>query len=140
MIVQYGRSDQEWARLVEVGKKFLAERAVMRRTTSYTEFNAALVNRTDAAGFNFDVDADRAAIGELLGAISEDTFVESGGLLISALVQYLGTNDAGPGFYALARSKGLPVPQKTDDRQLFWAGHVAKVHEHYARRPTSAQG
>lgn len=44
MVVQFGRSEQEWAQLVEVGRKFLVERALMRRTTSYTEFNAALVN------------------------------------------------------------------------------------------------
>jgi hypothetical protein len=105
--VRYGRSEHEWARLVDVGKKFLVERAAMRRTTSYTEFNAALINRADTAGFNFDLDADRAAIGELLGQISEETFAETGGLLISALVQYLDANDAGPGFYALARRKGL---------------------------------
>jgi len=119
MIVRYGRSEQEWARLVDVGRKFLVERAIMRRTTSYTEFNAALINRADTAGFNFDLDADRAAIGQLPRQISEDTSVETGGLLISALVQYLDTNDAGPGFYTLARSKGLPVPQKVDDRQLL---------------------
>ena len=107
--------------------------------TSYTELNAALINRAETAGFNFDLDADRAAIGELLGQISEDAFAETGGLLISALVQYLDANDAGPGFYTLARSKGMPVPAKVDDRQLFWAGHVAEVHEQYERHPTSAQ-
>jgi hypothetical protein len=90
----------------------------MQRTTSYTEFNAALINRTKTAGFNFDLDADRAVIGELLGQISEGTFAEAGGLLISALVQYLDANDAGSGFYALAKIKGLPVPT-TDDCQLF---------------------
>lgn len=129
----YGRSEEEWARLVAVGKKFLIERATMQRTTSYTEFNVALVNRTDTAGFNFDLDADRAAIGELLGQISEDTAAETGGLLISALVQYLDANDAGPGFYTLARDKGLAVPTTGDGRQLFWASHVGALHKHYAR-------
>jgi hypothetical protein len=137
--VRYGRSEHEWARLADVGKKFLVERAAMRRTTSYTEFNAALINRADTAGFNFDLDADRAAIGELLGQISEETFAETGGLLISALVQYLDANDAGPGFYALARRNGLPVPRTADDRQLFWVSQVTQLHEHYARRATGAQ-
>lgn len=130
----YGRSDEEWARLAAVGKQFLIERAQMRRTTSYTEFNAALVNRTGLPGFEFDRDADRAAVGALLGEISEDAVNETSGLLISALVQYLDANDAGPGFYALARSKGLPVPATSADRQLFWAGHVGRLHQHYARR------
>ncbi|MGH3916268.1 MAG: hypothetical protein ACRDTC_23100 [Pseudonocardiaceae bacterium] len=131
--MRYGRSEEEWTRLLEVGKKFLVERATMQRTTSYTEFNAALVNRTDTAGFDFGLDADRAAIGELLGQISQDAVDETGGLLISALAQYLDTNDAGPGFYALARSEGLQVPTTTDDRQLFWASHVGALHKHYAR-------
>jgi hypothetical protein len=47
-------------------------------------------------GFDFDLDADRAAVGALLGQISESAAAETGGLLISALVQYLDTNDAGP--------------------------------------------
>jgi hypothetical protein len=140
-IVRYGRSEEEWARLTDVGTKFLIERATMQRTTSYTELNAALINRTDTAGFNFDLDAERAAIGELLGQISEDTVAETGGLLISALVQYLDANDAGPGFFTLAKSKGLPVPTTTDDRQLFCAGHVEALHKHYARaRRGESQG
>jgi len=132
--VKYGRTDEEWAQLAAVGKQFLIEQARMRRTTSYTEFNAVLANRTGLPGFDFDRDSDRAAVGALLGEISEDAVTETGGLLISALVQYLDTNDAGPGFYALARSKGLTVPATSADRQLFWAGHVGRVHRHYARR------
>jgi hypothetical protein len=132
--VQYGRSEDEWVKLASVGKEFLIERARMGRTTSYTEFNAALVNRTGAKSFDFDLDSDRAAVGALLGQISEDAAEEIGGLLISALVQYLDTNDAGPGFYALARSKGFVVPASSDDRQLFWAGHVGHVHKYYSRR------
>lgn len=131
--MQYGRSEEQWAKLANAGKKFLLERATMQRTTSYTELNAALINRTDTAGFNFDLDADRAAIGELLAQTSKDTAAETGGLLISALAQYLNANDAGPGFYALAKSKGLPVPTTPDDRQLFWASHVGALHKHYAR-------
>ena len=46
----YGHSEQEWAKLADVGKKFLIERATMQRTTSCTELNAALINRTDTAG------------------------------------------------------------------------------------------
>jgi hypothetical protein len=133
-VVRYGRPDDEWARLAVAGEEFLIERAHMRRTTSYTEFNAALVNRTGAAGFDFDLDADRAAVGALLGQISESAAAETGGLLISALVQYLDANDAGPGFYTLARSKGLAVPASPGDRQLFWASHVGHVHRHFARR------
>jgi len=131
--VQYGREEDEWSKLVSTGKKFLVERAELRRTTSYTEFNAALVNRTATSGFNFDLDVDRAAVGRLLEQVSEEAYTETGGLLISALVQYLGANDAGPGFYSLAKTKGFKVPTSAGDRQLFWANHVSEVHAHYAR-------
>src|ERR1044072_7729598 len=101
--MRHGRDDAEWTRLAAAGKRFLVERAEMRRTTSYTEFNVALVNRTGVAGFDFDLEAERAAIGRLLEQISEEAFAETEGLLISALVQYLDANDAGPGFYTLAK-------------------------------------
>jgi hypothetical protein len=42
MMERYGRSAAEWDRLAEAGKSFLIELARMKRTTSYTEFNAAL--------------------------------------------------------------------------------------------------
>ncbi|MFJ6674963.1 hypothetical protein ACIQMJ_28005 [Actinosynnema sp. NPDC091369] len=131
--MRYGRSDDEWDRLVEAGRAFLVEQAALRRTTSYTELNAVLARRTGVKGFDFDQGPERAALGELLGQIADDSFAETGGLLISALVQYVDTNDAGPGFYALARAKGLPVPTNAGDRQLFWAGHVGALHRHYAR-------
>lgn len=131
--MRYGRSDEEWTRLIEVGRAFLVEQAALQRTTSYTELNAVLVRRTGVKGFDFEQGPERAALGELLGQISDDSFTDTGGLLISALVQYVDANDAGPGFYALAKAKGLPVPVNAGDRQLFWAGHVGALHRHYAR-------
>lgn len=74
----YGRPDHEWAELLETGRGFLIERARLRRTTSYTEMNAALRNRTTSAGFDFALDVDRAAMGELLGQISDAAFAETG--------------------------------------------------------------
>lgn len=129
---RYGRSAEEWARLIDVGSGFLMERGRLRRTTSYTEFNAALVKRTGVRGFDFDRESDRAAVGELLGHISDTMIDRTGGLLLSALVQYLDANDAGPGFYTLARRKGLDVPARADDRMLFWAGHVKAIHDRCA--------
>ena len=129
----YGRSGEEWATLADVVKAFLLERAALRQTTSYTELNVVLSQRTQFTGFDFALDRERAALGELLGQVSENAADETGGLLISALVQYLNANDAGPGFYSLARSRGLPVPSRPDDRQLFWASHVHALHERYAR-------
>jgi len=127
MIVRYGFLSRN-GRLVDVGKKFLVERAIMRRTTSYTEFNAALINRA-IRGFNFDLDADRArsatARTDLRGH-----FVETGGLLISALVQYLDTTT--PVLAFTPCREGPAVPQKVDDRSSFGRS-CAKVHKHYER-------
>jgi hypothetical protein len=109
--VLYGRSEEEWAELKTAGKGFLIERATMRRTTTYTELNAALVNRTKTTGFNFDLDADRAAIGHLLGQISQDTTTEANGLLISALVQYLAA--AAPITRSLQPEKAAERPIRT---------------------------
>ncbi|WP_199444335.1 hypothetical protein [Umezawaea beigongshangensis] len=131
--MHYGRSDDEWDRLVQEGKQFLVEQAALQRTTTYTELNAVLVRRTGVKGFDFGLPSERAALGDLLERVVEDCFAETGGLLISALVQYLDANDAGSGFYVLARSKGFPVPAKASERQLFWAGHVGALHKHYVR-------
>ena len=67
--------------------------------------------RTGIRGFDFEQDSERAAIGHLLGLIVERNRPTTG-LLISALVQYLNTNDAGPGFYALAADLGL-LPRRS---------------------------
>ncbi|ACU35962.1 hypothetical protein KCV87_10095 [Actinosynnema pretiosum subsp. pretiosum] len=131
--MRYGRSDDEWDTLAEEGRRFLVEQAELKRMTTYTEFNATIARRTGLRAFDFDAESERAALGDLLGQIAEGSFRETGGLLISALVQYLSSNDAGTGFYALARAKGLPVPGNAADRQLFWAGHVGALHKHYAR-------
>jgi hypothetical protein len=143
-------SEDEWTRLVDVGKKFLIERATMQRTTSYTEFNAVLINRTKTAGFNFDLDTDRAAIGELLGKISENTFAETDGLLISALVQYLDTNDADPASTHSRRPKGQPYPLPPMIANFFGLATSARctstspsaarashrvIHHRYSSRP-----
>ncbi|MFC8797327.1 hypothetical protein ACFT2C_06315 [Promicromonospora sp. NPDC057138] len=49
----YGREAAEWDKLVRGGTEFLVERARMKRTTTYTELDAALVRRTGLRGFDF---------------------------------------------------------------------------------------
>src|SRR3954454_20654846 len=102
----YGRDDAEWDRLVNVGLAFLIERARLRKVTSYTELNATLAHRTGAQPFDFEQDAERRAMGALLETIGEHHRPESG-VMITALVTYLGQNDAGPGFYAYAQRIGF---------------------------------
>jgi hypothetical protein len=58
----YGREAAEWDKLVRGGAEFLVERARMKRTTTYTELDAALVRRTGLRGFDFSQADDRAAV------------------------------------------------------------------------------
>jgi hypothetical protein len=130
--VKYGRTEDEWQHLEDVGWKFLKERARLPTTISYAEVDAVLVRRAGLSPpFDFDHEADRAAMGYLLGRISERSF-EASGLLITALVQYLNENDAGKGFFDLAYTKRLiPRPRLPEmERLVFWARHVGQVQEY----------
>jgi hypothetical protein len=130
---RYGRSEEEWDELEEAGLEFLRERASLGRVTSYTEMNTDLAQRTGHRSFDFDQDSERAAMGHLLGRISDREFGRTG-VLISAIVSYLDANDAGPGFYRLAQDKGLLPRGQSHARQWeFWVTHVAQVFAAYRR-------
>jgi hypothetical protein len=131
-MTMYGRDDQEWDRLTEAGRAFLVERARLRRVTSYTELNAALVRRTGMAGFDFERADERAAMGYLLGLIVENDHARTG-LMLSALVHYLDANDAGPGFYSLATQLGLlPRGASARAKEEFWVRQVNALHDSYS--------
>ena len=131
--MKYGRDEEEWDDLEEAGLGFLRERARLERVTSYTETNAVLAQRTGHRRFDFDQESERAAMGYLLGRISDREFGRTG-VLISAIVNYLDTNDAGLGFYKLAQDKGLLLRGQSRARQWeFWATHVGEVFAAYRR-------
>src|SRR6266545_3723998 len=124
----YGRDDDTWDRLAEAGLDFLIDRARRKRTTSYTELNAVLVRRTGITGFDFERADERAAMGHLLGLIVDRIYPDTR-LMISALVQYLDANDAGPGFYTYAKQLGLLAQGASRQQQWeFWIEHVAALH------------
>jgi hypothetical protein len=130
---RYGRSSDEWRRLAESATTFLIERAKLRKVTSYTELNSTLIRRTGLRGFDFSRQDERAAMGYLLGLVVQDNYPETH-LMLSALVHYLDSNDAGPGFYALAQEYGLlPRRASADTKWTFWLGQVSAVHEFYTR-------
>lgn len=127
---RYGRADEEWAALEAAGWDFLAGQSGLQRTTSYTEMNTVLARRTEVRAFDFDLDGERHAMGELLEQLSERSYGKAG-LLISVLVQFLNENDAGAGFYRLAQRKKLLGPNASRDQKLsFWVEHVKAVHSH----------
>ncbi len=132
LVTHYGRTDEEWDRLVEAGLQFLLERARLDKVTSYSEMNVTVARRTGLHPFDFERADERAAMGYLLGLIVDATFPNTG-VMLSALVHYLGENDAGPGFFGLAVQLGLLDPGASADAKLaFWIGQVRAVHEHYA--------
>jgi len=126
-VERYGRTGAEWDALEAAGWEFLIGQARLSRTTSYTEMNKVLACRTGIRDFDFDLDGERHAMGELLGQLSERSFNQAQ-LLISVLVQYLNANDAGPGFYDLAMRKHLLRPRSSRNEKLtFWVQHVNAV-------------
>lgn len=128
----FGRSDDTWDRLVDVGTDLLIAHARTQNTTTYSELNTALIEQ-GLPGFDFGRADERAAMGELLGRIVHRNFPASG-LMLSALVIYQHENDAGTGFYALATSLGLIAAGTSKAlRWEFWSTHVGRVHDYYRR-------
>jgi hypothetical protein len=130
---RYGRSREDWAQLIAASRQFLVDYAQKGRTTTYTELNAVLAQRTTARTFDFDLDSERAALGELPGDVA---LLErpACGHLISAIVLYLNENSAGSGFFNLAIELGeLPAAATADDKLAFWTQEVVAVYAHYNR-------
>ncbi|MFB7943397.1 hypothetical protein ACFC6L_00605 [Kitasatospora phosalacinea] len=129
----WGRDELEWEELVGAGRQFLVEVAARRGTTSYTELNAVLVERTGLAGFDFSKQADRAAMGHLLGLVVEREAPTGSGPMLSALVHYVGGSDAGAGFYALAQQRGLlRKGASTYERMAFWVDQLNQLYALHA--------
>ncbi len=129
----YGRPDDSWDLLVEAGVSFLQQRAVLRRTTSYTELSVTLAHRTGLPAFDFSQQIERAAMGHLLGMIVERTY-SSVGAMLSSLVINFDANDAGPGFYSLAEQmRLLPKGASKTAKERFWVQQMNQVFAYYAR-------
>jgi len=131
----YGRDEADWDILAKGGEDFLIERARLGRTTSYTEMNAVLERRTGLRRFDFNQQADRAAMGHLLGLIVQERNRPETGLMISALVIYLDGNDAGSGFYKLAQDLGElpPGSLSASVKESFWIGQLNAIYASYQK-------
>jgi hypothetical protein len=124
----YGRTEAEWADLEAAGWDFLIGRARQPYpVTTYTEMNAVLAHRTGQPPWKFDLQADRSAMGELLGRLTDRSFAETkgrsgGGLMISALCMFLDQNDVGRGFYGKAVELRLIPSERLpkDAKDAFW--------------------
>ena len=131
----FGRDQTDWDLLAETGEAFLIERARLGRLTSYTELNATLEHRTGLRRFDFELQAERTAMGHLLGLIVQERNRPITGFMISALVIYLDGNDAGPGFYKLAQDLGELHPGTLSSRvkEEFWVGQVKALYAYYQK-------
>ena len=138
----YDRTETEWADLEAAGWDFLVSRAHKPHPiTTYTELNAVLTHRTGQPPWNFDLQADRAAMGELLGRLTDRSFAETknrpgGGLMISALCMHLDQNDVGRGFYGKAAELRL-IPSehlRKDAKDAFWIRQMKGVVQWAASR------
>jgi len=129
--VIYGREEEEWDCLEERGLRFLIERARMERTTSYTEFGRVISRQCDVRDFDFDLQSERTGVGYLLGRIVRRNRPESG-VMLSALVIYLGENDAGSGFYKLAEEmEALAAGASEEQKTRFWNEQMQGAFDFY---------
>ncbi|MBB4918490.1 hypothetical protein [Streptosporangium saharense] len=137
----YGRDESTWDLFVEAGLEFLIEVARQGGATTYTDLNAALVDRTGLPGFDFERIDERAAIGYLLGRIVEVNRPETG-WMISALVLHKDSPGPGAGFFNLAIELELLTPKPSFEQKIeLWKRHYNGVHDHYRnRRITSFAG
>ncbi|MEW2076336.1 hypothetical protein AB0941_22300 [Streptomyces sp. NPDC013433] len=136
---RYGRADSEWEELVHAGHGFLIERAKLGKLTSYTELNVILARRAGCRPFDFERADERAAMGYLLGLIVErdqEIAPSDPAVMLSALVNYLGANDAGSGFYQLAKKlELLPMSASADEKFSFWVKQVKQLYERHGASP-----
>jgi len=138
----YGRTELEWEALEAAGWDFLIRRARdLRPTTDYTEMNNEIAARTGQPPWDFGYVKDRAAMGELLGRLVDRSYAETqdrpgGGLMISALVMFLGGNGVGRGFYGKAVQLGLIPSERMSEqaKDTFWIGQMNGVVEWAATR------
>lgn len=128
----YGRSDDDWDRMVDDAVSFLLEQAQSKQITTYSDLNSALA-QAGHVPFDFSLERDRAAVGAVLGDAVGRTLGDPK-VMLSAIVSYIGQNDPGPGFYKLAVELGLLANTATaDDKLAFWSKQVNAVHDRYAR-------
>ncbi|WP_334503435.1 hypothetical protein [Bradyrhizobium sp. AZCC 1678] len=121
---------EEFERQVETARDYLREAAAKRSIVFYDPVMKVL-------GLSRTVPADRTKIGEILGAVSEESFARDK-VLLSAIVhrKTAGRTAPGPGFLPLARALGF-IWQ--DDR-LFIEQQVERVFDRYAGTARSGGG
>jgi hypothetical protein len=129
--LMFGRDEGDWEELETATTDWLVDRARLRLTTTYTELNKVLVERTGQVPFDFGQTADRAAMGHLLGTVSQRKYPEIG-CMLTAIVLHSDRNGPGSGFYVEAGKLGLLRETMRKDEQVgFWVQQVEEVFDAY---------
>ncbi|MYQ51111.1 hypothetical protein GTW41_07510 [Streptomyces sp. SID4941] len=101
-----------------------------------------MARRTGCRAFDFERADERAAMGHLLGLIvgrDQEIAPSDSPVMLSALVNYLGANNAGSGFYQLAKDlRLLPMSASADEKFEFWITQVKRLHERHGASPAVA--
>ncbi|MFW0770044.1 hypothetical protein ACLRGH_08445 [Arthrobacter koreensis] len=127
----YGRTELEWNELLDAAEAYLITTAKARGISSYGELNSELAAATGQTAFDFSREADRAAVGRLLGEISRRSHA-SDGIMLSALVTHKNSTNEGEGFYKLAAELGeMPSKPTADQKLVAMVEQVKKVHATY---------
>jgi hypothetical protein len=115
---------------VKTVREYLEDAAANRNVVFYEQAMKVL-------GMSRTVPAHRTKIGEILGAVSEESFAKHK-ILLSAIVhrKTLGRTAPGPGFLPLMRNLGF----NWQDDRLFVEQQVERVFNHYADKKRSRRG
>lgn len=138
------RTAEQFDELVDETCRFLADIARAKRLTSYTELNTVLAQRTGQPAFDFAQAAERSRIALVLRDACLREIEKGGRYMLTSIVTYLGANDAGPGFFALAVELGdkldRPLRERAskDAKLTFWVEQTQAVFDAYAKRTTRA--
>ncbi|KGN29911.1 hypothetical protein N802_10200 [Knoellia sinensis KCTC 19936] len=123
------RDEDDWHRLVSVGRDILREVGGNRSTITYSELNGRLAEESGLRTFDLSTDLGRQGMGFLLGDISRVDHVDSG-ILLSSLVTLKGLGDVGRGFFSLAQELRLiPTHAGPLEKEAFWITEVSRAHE-----------
>lgn len=127
----HGRSDDEWERMMEVGRYLMVSTARSGGLIPYGEFNKALAEDADVAPFDLARDGERNALGTLLADIVKDD-PDRKKYMLSSVVALATLDGPGAGFYSLAEhldhlEPGASAARKHD----VWIEQTILTHARY---------
>ncbi len=125
---RFGLSDGEWEQAKRELREAIVAAARERRITHYGEIAPAVTV--------IHVEAFSSIMNRLLGEIMREEYEAGRPALTAIVTRQDGDQEPGPGFYALARSLGIPF----DKPYVYWSSQVQQVFDLYGRSRRSRSG